>query len=102
MSWLASLILRIIHVFYSLVITVSIMANGHRRVPLPLTAARGKIPRHLALVLVYSETKDSNDGESLEDALVQTVERAAGWCQACGISRLTVYDRQGKLNVVAL
>ncbi|ETW86874.1 hypothetical protein HETIRDRAFT_377501 [Heterobasidion irregulare TC 32-1] len=97
MSWLASLILRIIHVFYSLVIAVSSMANGLRRVPLPLTAARGKIPRHLALVLVYSEMTDSEDSESLEDALIQNVERAAGWCQACGISRLTVYDRQGLL-----
>ncbi|THH16811.1 hypothetical protein EW146_g3880 [Bondarzewia mesenterica] len=98
MSWLASCVLRLIHVFYSLVIALSSIRSRSQRLPLPLAAARTKFPTHLALVLTHVDETEHESHEDLEEALIECVRRAATWCQACGISRLTVYDRQGVLG----
>jgi len=96
MSWLASLVLRLIHVLYSLVISVSYVRGYFRSAPQPLAARRNKIPTSLAIVLTCAE--DYLDSHNLEESFIQCVERAAAWCRVAGIGRLTVYDRQGILT----
>lgn len=91
MSWLASLVLALFHVVHWLVTSARRFLTIWEQ-PQPLVAQRSKLPSHLALLLVLNSHCDKGD---VEETLVESVERAATWCRAAGIHRLTVYDREG-------
>ncbi|KAH9950394.1 hypothetical protein B0H21DRAFT_723256 [Amylocystis lapponica] len=95
MSWLASLTLSVLHAVYWLVTFVKSVRNSFQDTSGPLTAKRRKLPLHLALLLATSHETDSN---ITEENMIESVERAASWCHAAGIMRLTVYDRGGILS----
>ncbi|EIM92523.1 uncharacterized protein STEHIDRAFT_107012 [Stereum hirsutum FP-91666 SS1] len=97
MSWLASLVLALIHSVYSLFIWLrTVRANRHERIPLELNAKRSKTPKHLGLILAYDASLDGH--EELEQVLVACLRSAVGCAQAAGIEQLTVYDRDGLLS----
>ncbi|KZT02646.1 uncharacterized protein LAESUDRAFT_661349 [Laetiporus sulphureus 93-53] len=98
MSWLASVVLAILHSVYWLVIRLQSLLTI-KNDPEFLTAERKKVPKHLALLLV---TDDAVDAEEAESLLAESVERAAAWCRKVGIARLTVYDREGILEKASL
>jgi len=94
MSWLASFALTVFHTVYWFV-TAAKSICGFRSEPRPLIAHRHKLPSHVAVLLV---TPDSIENiEVTEGLMVESVEKAVTWCRAVGISRLTVFDRQGIL-----
>ncbi|KAI0048374.1 hypothetical protein FA95DRAFT_1474106, partial [Auriscalpium vulgare] len=96
MPELASLVLRLAHLIYSLVLALlSIRARYFKPHPQPINAPRSKLPKHLGLVLACDQ-KRHHDAD-VQAAITQCVERAAYWCRAAGIARLTVYDRAGAL-----
>lgn len=99
MFWLARIILAVLHAVYRLVLVFKFLSARLRPPPSPLTAKRTKVPVHLALSLVPNPTVDE---ESNERYMLDSVEKVAGWCQAAGIRRLTVHDREGaqKLSVM--
>ncbi|KAI0724629.1 hypothetical protein C8T65DRAFT_714710 [Cerioporus squamosus] len=95
MSWLARLILAVLHAVYRLVLVFkSLSSRFFRRQPTPLIAGRNKLPLHLALSLISNPVADE---ESNEKYMLNSVEKVASWCQVVGIRRLTVYDREGLL-----
>ncbi|KZT72837.1 hypothetical protein DAEQUDRAFT_754878 [Daedalea quercina L-15889] len=98
MFWLASLALTIFHVVHWLVTAARRFLTIAEQ-PQPLVAQRQKLPSHLALLLIADRRCDK---DAVEDTLVESVERAATWCRAAGISRLTVYDREGLLSTLSL
>jgi dehydrodolichyl diphosphate syntase complex subunit NUS1 len=90
--WLA---LRVLHFLYSLFLAfLSIRSRHIRPAPRPLTAARSKIPSHLALILASQEpdlcTSDA------QEAFLRCTEKAIACCRAAGIHCLSVYDRRGQ------
>jgi dehydrodolichyl diphosphate syntase complex subunit NUS1 len=90
--WLA---LRVLHVFYSLFLALlSIRSRHFRPAPRPLTAARSKIPSHLALVLA-SQEPDLCISEA-QEAFMRCTVKAIACCRAAGIRCLSVYDRRGQ------
>lgn len=94
MSWLASLVLALIHAVYSLFIWLrTVRPNRHERIPLELNAKRSKTPKHLGLILAYDASLD--DHEEIEQVLVACLRSAVGCAQVAGIQQLTVYDRDG-------
>ena len=93
MSLLATVALAILHSLYRLVLVLKSLATRFRKDPLPLTAQRSKLPAHLALTLVADSDEDE---EANEKYMLDSVGKVAAWCQAVGIRRLTVYDREGK------
>lgn len=94
MSWLASLVLALIHAVYSLFIWLrTVRPNRHERIPLELNAKRSKAPKHLGLILAYDASLD--DHEEIEQVLVACLRSAVGCAQVAGIQQLTVYDRDG-------
>ena len=97
MSWLATVVLYLLHALYRLVLAVKSLAARFDRDPLPLIAERSKLPSHLALNIVPNPGADE---ESNEKYMLQSVEKVAAWCQVVGIRRLTVYDRDGKFTYV--
>lgn len=95
MSWLASALLSLIHALYRLVLVFQSVFRPATE-PQPITAERSKLPQHLALALVPNPEADD---ETNEQYLLNSVERAAGWCQLAGIRRLSVYDREGMCHL---
>lgn len=95
MASVANLSLRAIHFIYAFVIFVySCWKRLTWTTPLPLTAARRRIPKHLALLLVT----DSGDvQEDSEDIIIRSVLNAVAWCRVIGIEKLTVYEEHGNL-----
>ncbi len=96
MNLLGRLVLRVVHLFYSLFLAIlSVPSRYFRPTPRPLTAKRIKTPSHLALVLV-SEEPDLCISDA-QEAFLRCTESAIACCRAAGIQRLSVYDRQGSL-----
>jgi dehydrodolichyl diphosphate syntase complex subunit NUS1 len=92
-NMLASLSLRVLHLFYFLAVLLSnIWQSFERRKPKHLAAERTKVPSHLALILVTSEDIDA---ETTEKSFVECIARAVTWCQAVGIRQFSVYDCEG-------
>jgi dehydrodolichyl diphosphate syntase complex subunit NUS1 len=92
MSWLAPLVLRLLHLIYSVVISLFALKDQRRPPPRPLSATRSRTPKHLAIVL-HSEQDSASD--ATESAFVASVHNAIGWCREAGIERLSVYDSKG-------
>ncbi|KAH9898324.1 hypothetical protein C8Q73DRAFT_395717 [Cubamyces lactineus] len=98
MSWLAPVVLGLLHVLYRLVLVLkSIFHSGEE--PQALLSERSKLPSHLALALVANPEADA---EANEQYMLNSVEQVAGWCHAVGIRRITVYDREGVLAKCSL
>ncbi|KAI0335196.1 hypothetical protein GY45DRAFT_1241152 [Cubamyces sp. BRFM 1775] len=98
MSWLAPVVLGLLHVLYRLVLVLkSAFHSGGE--PQALLSKRSKLPSHLALALVANPAAD---GDANEQYMLNSVEQVAGWCRAVGIRRLTVYDREGVLAKCSL
>ncbi|KAI0348562.1 hypothetical protein BDW22DRAFT_1350799 [Trametopsis cervina] len=96
MSWLASIVLYLIHTFYAITnIATSLREQYFAREPLPLAAERKKVPNHLAILLASDVDTVS---ESFEQDILQNVEKVVEWCRQVGITRLTFYDRHGILS----
>jgi len=93
MSWLASLVLAILHAVYWLINTAKSTFKQFDDEPAPLATERAKLPRHLALVL-YADTQ-ALEAELLKERILDTVQNLVSWCRVVGITRLTVYDRHG-------
>jgi dehydrodolichyl diphosphate syntase complex subunit NUS1 len=74
------------------VLLFDIWQSFERRKPKHLAAERTKLPSHLALILVTSEEIVA---ETTEKSFVECIARAVTWCQAVGISQLSVYDCEG-------
>ncbi|KZV77070.1 hypothetical protein PENSPDRAFT_679728 [Peniophora sp. CONT] len=96
MSLLASALLYLAHLIYSISLAVwSVHGRWLNRTPLPLAARRSKIPKHLGVILVCGE--DVAGKPAVQDAFVRSAERVAAWCRVAEIKHLTVYDRWGVL-----
>ncbi|KAF8227443.1 hypothetical protein L208DRAFT_1405388 [Tricholoma matsutake] len=95
MALLATFWLRILHIFYSLILFVY---SGCKRLtaasPQPLDAVRRRIPKHLAVVLVIDPNASSED---IEKSLTGTIVKLVGWCRVIGTQKLTVYEEHGRL-----
>ncbi|PIL31890.1 hypothetical protein GSI_06594 [Ganoderma sinense ZZ0214-1] len=94
MSWLATLVLSLLHVLYKLVLAFKSLSTHFLQEPLPLASQRSKVPSHLALNLISNPEEDE---EGNEKYMLNSVENVATWCQVVGIRRLTVYDHDGIL-----
>jgi len=95
MSLLSSLLLRVLHFFYaSALLLRSYWKSSTWTPPLPVKSSRRRIPQHLAILLVLPPHQSLTH---VEDAIVQSVVNAVGWCRAAGIEKLTVYERTGLL-----
>lgn len=92
MSWLATFVLSVLHALYKLVLAFKSLSARFLQEPLPLASERSKVPSHLALNLISNPEADEEDNEKY---MLNSVENVAAWCQAVGIKRLTVYDRDG-------
>lgn len=94
MSLLASALLYLAHLLYSISLAVwSVHGRWLKGTPLPLAAQRSKVPKHLGVILVSEE--DVARKPAVQDAFVRSAERVAAWCRIAGIKQLTVYDRYG-------
>lgn len=93
-------------VYFICLIVKSRWRHLRRRVPLPLQASRSRLPRHLAILLTVDPAAasklaaDTHARERLEEAITETVESAVKWCRTLGIPRLTVYDREGRVQEI--
>lgn len=88
-----ALTLRLFHLIYAVSIFLSSLWQRHRRRPArPLQAARRRIPKHLAIVLI---APPSLSKESISNAVVRSVADAVQWCRQLGVSKLTVYEEYG-------
>jgi dehydrodolichyl diphosphate syntase complex subunit NUS1 len=98
MASVAKLSLRAIHYIYAFVVFLySCWKRLTWTTPLPLTAARRRTPKHLALLLV---TGSGDVFEDIEQVIVRSVLDSVVWCCASGIEKLTVYEEHG--NVVSM
>ncbi|KAI0375075.1 hypothetical protein BV20DRAFT_933788 [Pilatotrama ljubarskyi] len=98
MSWLASVILAVLHALYRLVLVFQSVFRSDKE-PRPIAAQRSKLPSHLAVTLVPNAEVDDDANEQY---MLNTVEKVVSWCKVAGIRRLTVYDRQGVLAKCSL
>ncbi|KAF9457056.1 hypothetical protein BDZ94DRAFT_1274119 [Collybia nuda] len=95
MASVANVSLRVVHFIYALVIFIySCWKRLTWSHPLPLTATRRRIPKHLALLLV---TGSGDEHEDTEHTIVRSVINAVAWCRFSGIQKLTVYEEHGTL-----
>lgn len=92
MAWLALVALSILHVLYRLILAFKSWASRFHTAPRPLVSTRPKVPSHVALTLVPNNAVNS---ENNAEYMLDSVEKVATWCQAVGIPRVTVYDREG-------
>lgn len=92
MSWPATFVLSLLHALYKLVLAFKFLSARFLQEPLPLVSERSKVPLHLALNLISNPEADEDGNEKY---MLNSVENVAIWCQAVGIKRLTVYDRDG-------
>jgi hypothetical protein len=100
MPLLALLCLRLVHTCYSLLIRVSSRWKYLTSTPpQPLISTRPRVPNHLAVILVSDSELDL---EVIELSLLESVEKAVSWCRMVGIEQLTVYDSQGKKQLLCL
>ncbi|KAL1739877.1 hypothetical protein HDZ31DRAFT_7443, partial [Schizophyllum fasciatum] len=97
--------LRLVHfVYFICLIVKSRWRHFRRRIPLPLQAPRTRLPKHLAIVLTVDSAAsdtlrdDVRARERLEDAIIETVESTVKWCRMLGVPRLTIYDREGRVQ----
>lgn len=99
MAVLAFLFLRLIHAFYSIaVFTSSCWKRFNFIAPLPLTATRRRIPKHLAVIFV----PDHDIHPDITHAcLLESVYRTIDWCRELGIEKVTLYDSEGLLQASA-
>lgn len=96
MHLLFALSLRVLHFIYALVIHVrSYWKRYTWSPPQPLSAARKRLPKHLAIILV-ADTQLTE--EATERLLSDSVVNAVDWCRASGIQKLTVYEENGLLS----
>ncbi|KAL1736977.1 hypothetical protein EV714DRAFT_240682 [Schizophyllum commune] len=102
---LSYILLRLVHfVYFICLIFKSRWRHFRRRIPLPIQAPRDRLPKHLAVLLVVDPSaaeKLANDPrarERLEEAIIETVESTVKWCRMLGIPRLTIYDREGRVQ----
>ena len=96
MSWLTNVALYVIHLVYLFINALSFLRKSFtRQSPRPLDAARSQTPKHLALVFNTGDYNSKHSSEELDDFLVENVGRVVSWCRSSGITRLTVYDREG-------
>ncbi|KAI0274840.1 hypothetical protein BC834DRAFT_849840 [Gloeopeniophorella convolvens] len=96
MTLVACLALWILHLLYSAVLAILSIRSRHlQRAPRPLTAARSKVPSHLAIVLASQD--QSLTLHDAQEVFLQCAEKAIACCRAAGIHRLSIYDRQGIL-----
>jgi dehydrodolichyl diphosphate syntase complex subunit NUS1 len=99
MHLLFALSLRVLHFIYALVIHVrSYWKRYTWSPPQPLSAARKRLPKHLAIILV-ADTQLAE--EATEKLLSDSVVNAVGWCRASGIQKLTIYEENGLLSASA-
>ncbi|KAI0801187.1 hypothetical protein C8Q74DRAFT_473736 [Fomes fomentarius] len=101
MSWLAPVALALFHALYRLVLVFKSLSSHFSEEIRPLVADRGrsKLPNHLALCLISNPAANEDSNEKY---MLASVEKVASWCQAVGIRRLTVYDREGVLTHCSL
>jgi dehydrodolichyl diphosphate syntase complex subunit NUS1 len=93
MALLATLSLRVLHIFYSLALLVySSWKTLSAAYPLPLQATRRRIPKHLAVVIVVDP---KSPWEDIEKSLIGTIVSVVGWCRIIGTQKLTVYEEHG-------
>jgi dehydrodolichyl diphosphate syntase complex subunit NUS1 len=93
MHLLFALSLRVLHFIYALVIHVrSYWKRYTWSPPQPLSAARKRLPKHLAIILA-ADTQLAE--EATEKLLSDSVVNAVGWCRASGIQKLTIYEENG-------
>ena len=93
MHLLFALSLRVLHFIYALVAHVhSYWKRYTWSPPQPLSAARKRLPKHLAIILV-PDTQLAE--EATEKLLSDSVVNAVGWCRTSGIQKLTVYEENG-------
>ncbi|KAG7450564.1 uncharacterized protein BT62DRAFT_927847 [Guyanagaster necrorhizus] len=95
----AFLFLRLIHALYSIAIFASSCWKRFNSVPpLPLTAPRRRIPKHLAVLFVPD--LDIHP-DITHTCLLESVYRTVDWCRELGIEKVTVYDSEGLLQASA-
>lgn len=93
MALLTSFLLQILHGLYFVVtLTSACWKRLHRAPPLPLTAQRNRIPKHLAILFVTGPDSDLGNAEY---TLFDMLDRVISWCRTVGIEKLTLYDSQG-------
>jgi len=96
MDLAVQLVLRVVHLFYSLLLAIlSIRGRHFRSTPRSLTATRSKTPSHLALVIV-SQEPDLCISDA-QEAFLKCTEKAIVCCRAAGIQCLSVHDCRGIL-----
>ncbi|QRV91446.1 hypothetical protein RhiJN_19464 [Ceratobasidium sp. AG-Ba] len=102
MRFLGFLLLSILHGCYALTRAFQALAKrlNPRRRPRPIHVARDKIPKHIALVLAHGDAQKRHGQLYVQDikAMLESVLRVVEWCQAVGVGKLTVYDREGVLE----
>ena len=92
MSFLLRSLLHFLHFFYHVFTLIS--SRKPQPQPHELSYPRNQIPRHLALLLV-SDNNEATSGDAVLECLLESIQRTVGWCEAVGIRKLTVYDRDG-------
>lgn len=93
MHILFALLLQALHLVYKLVLKArSFWAKRSSRKPEPLLAARGRIPKHLAILFVAPSAQDT---EATKAVLTESILDAVKWCRSIGIAKLTVYEEHG-------
>ncbi|KAK0198036.1 hypothetical protein F5146DRAFT_1131014 [Armillaria mellea] len=99
MAVLAFLFLRLIHALYSIAVFVSSCWKRFNFIPpLPLTATRRRIPKHLAVIFV----PDRDIHPDITHAcLLESVYRTIDWCRELDIEKVTLYDSEGLLQASA-
>ncbi|KEP54118.1 PaRep2b domain protein [Rhizoctonia solani 123E] len=99
---LGFILLSILHVCYAITRACQALTKhlSLRRRPLRgVNSPRDKVPTHIALVLAHGDAQKRHGQLSVDDvkAMLESVLRVAEWSQAAGVSKLTVYDREGVL-----
>ncbi|CAE6455610.1 unnamed protein product [Rhizoctonia solani] len=102
MNILGFILLSILHVCYAITRAFQALVNhlSIRRKPARgVHSPRDKVPAHIALVLAHGDAQKRHGQLSIDDvkAMLESVLRVSEWSQAVGVSKLTVYDREGVL-----
>ncbi|KAK0208053.1 hypothetical protein DFS33DRAFT_1379621 [Desarmillaria ectypa] len=99
MAVVAFLFLCLIHSLYSITVFLSSCWQHFNFVsPLPLTATRRRIPKHLAVIFVPDLDIHSDITHA---CLLESVCRTIDWCRELGIEKVTLYDSEGLLQASA-
>lgn len=99
MGILGFILLSILHICYALTRAIQALVKhiNRRTQSRDLHSTREKVPAHIALVLAHGDAQKRHGQLSVEDvrAMLDSVLRVAEWSQAVGVTKLTVYDREG-------